>query len=52
MRDLTFICFLLSIVMSLMGAIASPGDYSPSIFGLMFWCTGWVIAIGRVRYGS
>lgn len=52
MRDPIFLCFLLSIVMSFMGAITAPGDYAPPIFGLMFWCTGWVIAIGRVRYGS
>lgn len=52
MCDITFVCFLLSIAMSFMGAIATLGDYAPPIFGLMFWFAGWVIAIGRGRYGS
>lgn len=43
-------CFLVSIVMSLTSMALPTNDFTGSIFGLMFWCIGWVIAFARVRY--
>lgn len=51
MDKLILFCFGAFLALVLIGAFI-PGDMGFSIFGLMFWCTGWVIAIGRVRYGS
>lgn len=45
-------CFLASIIMSLMSVTLPTNDFTGSIFGLMFWCIGWVIAWGRTRHGS
>ena len=44
------VCFLASIIMSLTSIILQNNDFTGSIFGLMFWCIGWVIAFARVRY--
>lgn len=43
-------CLLASIVMSLTSTALPTNDFTGSIFGLMFWCIGWVIAFARVRY--
>nr|DAK90746.1 MAG TPA: hypothetical protein [Caudoviricetes sp.] len=45
-------CFLASIIMSLTSVTQPNNDFTGCIFGLMFWCIGWVIAWGHSRYGS
>lgn len=52
MRDIVTWCFVASVVMSMISIVSSPGDFAGNIFAVMFWISGWVIAIGRVRYGS
>lgn len=52
MRDIVVFCFLVSIMISLAGAFATPGDFAGQIYGFMFWCIGLVIAWGRTRHGS
>lgn len=52
MRDVVTWCFMASIAMSMISAIMPTGDFAGSIFGFMFWISGWIIACGRIRYGS
>lgn len=52
MRDVVTWCFVASIAMSMISAIMPPGDFVGNIFAFMFWVPGWIIAWGRIRYGS
>lgn len=52
MRDVVTWCFVASVAMSMISATAPSGDFAGSIFGFMFWVSGWIIAWGRIRYGS
>lgn len=52
MDDVVTWCFVASIAMSIISAIMPSGDLAGSIFAFMFWISGWIIAWGRIRYGS
>lgn len=52
MRDVVTWYFMASIVMSIISAIMPSGDFAGGIFAFVFWISGWVIAWGRIRYGS
>ena len=47
-----FSCFVLCCVFAIFGAIQPSRDFGASIFGMMFWCAGWVIQWGCGRHGS
>jgi hypothetical protein len=51
MDKLIMLCFVLCFLMAVIGGIVFS-DFGLSIFGMMFWCIGWVIAWGRTRHGS
>lgn len=52
MNKMTGVMFGSSIAMSLAGVMLHHSDkfYGFVIFAFMFWCLGWVIAIGRVKW--
>lgn len=50
--DVVSICFILSMAMTITGIFSDSNDFVGVIFGLMFWCIGWVIQYGVARYGS
>ena len=50
MRDVVTWCFVASIAMSMISVIMPSGDFAGSIFAFMFWISGCIIAIGRIRY--
>lgn len=52
MRDVVTWCFVAPIAMSIISAIMPSGDFAGNIFAFMFWMSGWIIAWGRIRYGS
>lgn len=52
MRDVVTWCFVASIAMSMISAFMPSGDFAGSIFAFMSWVSGWIIAWGRIRYGS
>ena len=52
MRDVITWCLVASIAMSMISVIMPSVDFAGSIFALMFWISGWIIALGRIRYGS
>ena len=50
--DMVSICFIVSMLMTITGIFSANNDFVGVIFGLMFWCIGWVIQWGQVRNGS
>lgn len=50
MRDIVAWCFLLSIAMSMISVWSPYSDFTGTIFAVMFWVSGWIIAWGRIRY--
>lgn len=49
MDKVIFSCFVLCFPMAVIGGFM-VNDFGFSIFGMMFWCIGWVITFARVRY--
>ena len=51
MDKLIMICFVLCFLMAVIGGIVF-NDFGLSIFGMMFWCIGWVAHLNRGANGS
>lgn len=51
MDKLIMLSFVLCFLMSVIGGIVF-NDFGLSIFGMMFWCIGWVLHLNRGANGS
>lgn len=50
MDKVIFSFFVLCFIFAIFGATLPQKDFGASIFGMMFWCIGWIIAFARVRH--
>lgn len=51
MDKVIFSCFVLCLLMAVIGGFM-VNDFGFGVFGMMFWCIGWVIQWGYARHGS